>query len=481
MLIIELKDDGLILLDIKSSGIHQTIKNVETIPFKTSFKDALNDVHQLRALTSSIQRFSSAKTAILTISQNTLIYRDIFAPKTNPKYLTSLARHELTHALNLSSDYIIDYALLPQTSPENANKILIAGIQTPALHEIVEFFKRCDVRIMRVDSALNNLMHYLNAYHVERKTKTVLALEFSDQGLRQYFFKRGQFAYQRTNRLALSILDEDAQIKQLLDHVDKMHHFILAQAQGTKLDEVIVFGNHPKQAQLLSAITSELQLSASSIEIPSGFKDKQKLFDNAHIYAYGALAKPKRIKAIDFALSYNATYQKRDYLSHSKRWFNPILVLSIYFAVTTVIILSIQLKQTTDEIDQLNNYLNQASVVNKMLEINTMQAETSKLNEINAEIILIENVLTQYPKLSQALLNALYVNRPANISFSEIRYQDLVLEVDMNTDDVQLIYQYVAILKAQDSFKSVVYSKYEQDTQSGRYNTSLTLQLKEVK
>jgi Tfp pilus assembly protein PilN len=74
----------------------------------------------------------------------------------------------------------------------------------------------------------------------------------------------------------------------------------------------------------------------------------------------------------------------------------------------------------------------------------------------------------------------LYLNRPEDIRFTAIRYTDLNLEVDMNTRDAQLIHQYVTILKTQGTFKSVSYAKYEQDTQSGRFTTSLTLQLKEV-
>lgn len=479
MIFIELREDGITLLDLQMRGKHLIIKKTENLAFKTSFKDALNDVHQLRNLTSSIQHFSSAKTAILTLSQSNLIYRDIAAPKTNPKYLDSLARHELTHALNLSSDYIIDYALLPQTHPDNLNKILIAGIQTPVLHEIVEFFKRCDVRIVRVDSALNNLMHYLNTYHSESKLKTLLVLEFNDQGLRQYYFNKGQFIYQRTNRINLSNLDQESLMKQLLDQVDKMHHFILAQAQGTKLDEILIFGSHRKQDTLAQAITTQLQLPASCIQKPDPFKDKHDAFDNAHLYNYGALVKPKRLKAIDFGSSYNAIHQKRDWVSGSQRWFNPILVLTIYLIVTGLIILGIQIKQSNDDIDELNAYLNQSEVITKMAEINAMQAETAQLNAINSEITLIENVLSKYPKLSKELLDALYLNRPEDIRFSAIRYTDLSLEVDLNTSDVQLINQYVSILKTQASYKSVSYVKYEQDTQSGRYTTSLSLQLKE--
>lgn len=479
MYLIELKDDGITLLDIQVRGKHPILKKAETISFKTSFKDALSDVHQLRAMTSSIQHFSSARTAILIISQNNLIYRDIAAPKTNPKYLASLARHELTHALNLSSDYIIDYALLPQTQPDNMNKILIAGIQTPILHEIVEFFKRCDVRIVRVDSALNNLMHYLNQYHEGSKTKTLLVLELSDQGLRQYYFNKGQFTYQRTNRMNLGTLDQETMMKQLLDQVDKMHHFILAQAQGSHLDEILIFGSHSQQSAFAQAISTQLQLPASSMGMPSVFKDKHALYDNAQTYSYGAMVKPKKLKAIDFGTSYNATYQKKDWVSVSQRWFNPILVLTIYFVVTTLIILGIQIKQANDVIQETNAYLNQSDVVSKMAEIGVMQAETAKLNEINAEITLIENVLANYPKLNKDILDALYLNRPENINFSAIRYTDLTLEVDLSTTDVLLINQYVSILKAQDRFKSVTYVKYEQDAQSGRYNTSLTLQLKE--
>lgn len=480
MVLIELRDDGITLLDFKTRGKHRCIKKTQTLSFKTSFKDALNDVHQLRTLSTSIQHFSSAKNAILTLSQNNLIYRDISVPKSNPKYLASLARHELTHALNLSSDYIIDYAHIPQTHPDNLNRILIAGIQTPALHEIVEFFKRCEVRIIRVDSALNNLMHYLNQYHVHSKSKALLVLEFSDQGLRQYYFNKGQFTYQRTNRINLSTLDHETMMKQLLDQVDKMHHFILAQTQGTQVDEVLIFGNHAQQVDLADAITAQLQLSASCVQMPSDFKDIHNLFDNAHLYSYGAITKPKRLKAIDFGNLYNASYQKRDWVSGSQRWFKPILVLTIYFIITTLIIIGIQIKQTNASIVELNAYLNQPDVVVKMAEINAMQVEIMKLNQINTEISLIENVLIKYPRLSKKLLDALYLNRPEDIRFNAIRYTDLNLEIDLNTRDVQLIHQYVSSLKAQGSFKSVSYATYEQDVQSGVYHTSLSLQLKEV-
>ncbi|KAF0222244.1 MAG: hypothetical protein FD133_1861 [Erysipelotrichaceae bacterium] len=99
MLIIEIRDNTLRIIEATSNLNAFRITGSKTIEFDDSWKTYISNPEQAASLTQTLRSYKESK-FLLCLNNSSVIYRDMVVPKASPRYLTSLIRHELTHALN---------------------------------------------------------------------------------------------------------------------------------------------------------------------------------------------------------------------------------------------------------------------------------------------------------------------------------------------------------------------------------------------
>ncbi|MDP3442567.1 MAG: hypothetical protein Q8T08_06850, partial [Ignavibacteria bacterium] len=189
MNIIELRDYSLVLIKAKKNRSSIDVLESKTIEFEDSYKTSiLNPEHSGKIIQSIRHFFNHDRECYLCLSTTSTIYRDIVTPKTNEKYLKALVKHELTNALNLSSDYLIDYAHIGEFTSESVkqNKLLVTAIQTNHLKEILDFFELCSINIERIDVANNALVNFIKQNKVLSFTENAIIVDISNKQIRQY-------------------------------------------------------------------------------------------------------------------------------------------------------------------------------------------------------------------------------------------------------------------------------------------------------
>jgi hypothetical protein len=198
------------------------------------------------------------------------------------------------------------------------------------------------------------------------------------------------------------------------------------------------------------------------------------------IYALSMLYKTDKTKSIDFMSLYLEVNKKNDFVERINPLFSPSLAILTYFVLTTLIILVIKTNNTNQSIKEINSYLSQESVSTKMTEINESNNNISKMNEILTEIDHIQMVLNKIPRYNQEVIEKLFSVKSESISIILITYNNNSVDIEIETLESSLIYQYVTSLKEINYFKDVTYSKYERDEQSNLYTSTLTISLKEL-
>lgn len=123
MNIIELRDNSIVLIKARKRKSFFEVQNHLTIDLPDGYKSLMTDSNLMSEVHHAIRHFySQDRDCLLCLSITSVIYRDILTPKTNKKYLKSLVKHELVNALNLSSDYLIDYAQVGEITLENVKQ-----------------------------------------------------------------------------------------------------------------------------------------------------------------------------------------------------------------------------------------------------------------------------------------------------------------------------------------------------------------------
>lgn len=478
MNIIELRDYSLILIKAKKNRSTIDVLESKTIEFEDGYKASIFNPENSAKIIQSIRHFfEHDRDCLLCLSITSTIYRDIITPKTNEKYLKALVKHELTNALNLSSDYLIDYAHVGEFTNENVkqNKLIVSAIQTNHLKEILDFFALCSINIKRIDVANNALINFIKQNKVLSFTENTIIVDISSKQIRQYLFENGLYSYHRVTRV---IFDGKNNYSATLDAIEKMIQFSIAQGRIKKIDQIIFIG-FPFTAEELSEFKTDLNLNASQIDVSKSIHFKQDV-DIQLIYALSMLYKPNKKKNIDLMSLYNTLNRKNDLVERLNPLFLPTLAFVTYIIITTLIILVIKTTNTNKAIDEINVYLTQDKVLSKMFEITESMSRTNKMNEILVEVDNIQIIIDKLPRFNQTIISELYEVKPTDISIKTISYKSNTLEIDIETLNSSLIYQYIIELKTRSYYKNIEYSTYSKDETSGIYSSTIYLRLKEL-
>lgn len=478
MNIVELRDYSLVLIKAKKNRSSIEVLESKTIEFEDGYKACiLNPENSAKIIHSIRHFFNHDRDCLLCLSITSTIYRDIVTPKTNEKYLKALVKHELTNALNLSSDYLIDYAHIGEFTTENVKqyKLIVSAIQTNHLKEILDFFELCSMNIKRIDVANNALINFIKQNKILSFTENTIMVDISNKQIRQYLFENGQYSYHRVTRV---IFDGTNNYSATLDAIEKMIQFSIAQGRIKKLDQIIFIG-FPFKPDDLNTFKSDLNLNVSQIDVSKSIHFKQ-VEDIQLIYALSMLYKPKQKKNIDLMTLYNALNRKNDLVERVNPFFLPSLSFVTYIVLTTLIILLIKTSNTNKAIEEVNDYLTQDKVLSKMFEITESMNRTTKMNEILVEVENIQIIIDKLPRFNQTIIAELYEVKPIDISIKMISYNANTLEIDIETLDSSLIHQYIIELKTRSYYKDIEYSTYSRDETSGIYSSTIYLRLKEL-
>lgn len=480
MNIIELRDNSIVLIKARKRKSFIEVQNHLTIDLPDGYKSLMTDSNLMSEVHHAIRHFySQDRDCLLCLSITSLIYRDILTPKTNKKYLKSLVKHELVNALNLSSDYLIDYAQVGEITLENVkqSKLLISAIQTNLLTEILNFFEKCGLNIKKIDVSNHGLIRFSRHTQFIQPIINTVIVDISSKQIRQFLFESGQFSYHRVTKVNLDN-DTSNNYMLVLDAIEKMIQFSIAQGRIKTVDQIQFIG-FPLDHDSLDQFNQDLNIEVKLIDFTKSIHFKTEA-DPQLLYALSMLYKPDKFKSIDLMSLYLEINKKHDFIERINPLFSPTLAILTYFILTTLIILVIKTNNANQTINEINAYLSQESVSSKMAEINVSTNNTNKMNEILTELNHIQNVLNKIPRYNQEMIQTILNVTSESISIQEIRYSSNLIEIDIETLDSSLIYQYVILLKNENYFKDVTYSKYERDEQSGIYKSTISLSLKEL-
>lgn len=483
MLIVEIKDNSLIILEGEAKLTKFVLKKAKTFEISDNWKTHITNEENYETLASAFKMYKDSRTKIhLCLSTSAVIYRDMVIPKTNAKFTSALIRNELVNVLSLTPEYLIDYAILSE-SVENGNKfnkVLASAILTSTLNEYIEFFKSIGLGIKRVDVGLNALIKYLEFTDMVPAEKNTLVVNVGLQNIRQYLFEKGQYSFYRNTKLT-SNLEQGIfpSIDDYAENIEKMMHFALAQGQKTEVDDLILLGNKkvlPKLNKYLNARMtpgSRLLLKPRQIEC-DGFP-----FDSHYVYGLGVLfsTRKKRKKDIDLLNQYNEYYKIKIHILDPDQLFKPALII---FIATLVLLFSLKLfdsNRISSEIKSINAYLNQPSVISTMNEITSMRINIAEIKSISIEIEEIKKVLDSIPRFTQDKVTLIYFAKPTGITIKKMSYENRSIKISLVSNNSTLFYRYVLALSDLKAFEEVSYISYRSVNTDG-FSSEITIVLK---
>lgn len=483
MLIIEIRDNSIKLIQAESKVKAFFVKNAKLFEFEDSWKTFISNPDNALALTDAIKGFGKETKALLCLNTTTVLYREMVVPKANPRYLNTLIRHELSHALNLSSDFLIDYTILGESQKNEKKmwKILVTAVSAASLNEIIEFFDKTGLQITKVDVSLNSIQKYVEITKLVDKEKNLLVADIGSSSIRQYLFEKGKYSVNRTTKVAaLALADEQLSIQNATDTIEKMLQFSASLGPASAIDKIILFGSYPKIEHLKIFLNDKLEVDTSVMERPKILLPiKHKPFDHDEAYALGVLFSQrfKRTKDINLITAYNTHFSRSQSTLNLDAIFNSLAFGLAYVALFAVILTTLQTNLVNSDINKVNAYLTRPDVVETLAKIDEMKQNTAALSELTKELDSIQKVLDSIPRFNNVKITDLLNAKPEGIKVVMISFSENTVLISIESNDPTLIHQYVLALSQIQTFSEVSYTSYQWNTDSKNYTSEISLTL----
>lgn len=482
MLILEIKDQALLMMAADRRGSKFILNRTKIIDLGDNWKNYLATEKNRSTLIETLNGFKAPKNRIhLCLNHSSLIYRDIEVPKADPKTMAQLIRNELTNALNLSQDYLIDYKVIGETERGSNRfvRVLAAALQATVVNEYLEFFNTAGFRVQSVDVGLNAVTKYLEVTGLLQAETSVLIADVGTLNLRQFLFENGAYSFYRNTRLQEPVGNATSLIPLYTENISKMHSFALTQGKTRRVDAVLLFGRGPAIVKVRQELaTADIQ--ASLIAKPDRLDCTVQPFDPALVYALGVLftLKRKGPKDINLLQEYQTFYKIKPFMFNLDKLTKPILItVFTLLAVWAGILLGL-VYQHNQAIGELQAYLDQPEVVTRMAEIDALKSRTAKIGEMSAELDSIETVLLSNPVFDDAVIARLLSVKPETIELTRIEFKLASVEIGLSSPDPLLIQPYVSALNTLEGFANATYGSYTVDKASGLTRVTVTLTLK---
>jgi len=484
MLIIEIRDNTIRLIQAGNKVKTFTVKNAKTFDFEEGWKTFISNPDNASALTEAIKTYSKESKALLCLNTSSVIYREMVVPKASPRYLNTMIRHELNHALNLSNDYLMDYTIIGETIKNDTkmNKILVTAVLAQTLNEIVDFFDKIKLQIIKIDVSLNSLQKYVEITKLVNKDTNTLFADIGSSSIRQYLFEKGKYSVYRTTKVAaLAQSEEELSLETTTETIEKMVQFALSQGQNSGIEHIYLFGTYPHIEHLKLHISDTLGLDTQVLSRPKILIDsKHRQFAHDDVYALGSLFSQsfKRKKDINLLVAYNSFYSRSSSTLNLDALFNSLAFGLGYVALFALIFVTLQTNLVNSDIQKINNYLNQPSVIETLAKIASMKENIASLNEISAELTSIQTVLDSIPRFSDVKIKDLLTVMPSGLRLSALSFAENDVTLSITATNPSLIHHYVLRLSEVEAFSDVTYTTYQYETNSRLYTSEIHLTLK---
>jgi len=484
MLIVEIRDNSLALFDIEIRTKKNILKKFIEIEISDNWKNFISNKKNIDELADLFRDYSFVEAKVeLCMNISAIIYRDLTVPKTSPKFLTSLIRNELVNSLNLTPEYLIDYAIIGEVEKDEISyhKVLVSAIQESVLREYLIVFMQLNLKVDRVSVGLSSLIRYLEVTTVIEKDKSLLAVDIGAQSIRQFLFVDGQYSYFRNTKLISDTVTNTAPTSaEYAKQIEKMFQFAFAQGHKQEINLVLLFGNQLLIDELSTYLNEVKEITTTQLDSTKLIDYKYVPFNSDLIYVIGSFFanRYKRKKDIELLAQYNSYNKIKKYALDPKALFRPTAILvSLFLMFFTTFQIS-QATLLSNDIRIVQRYLNDPTVVAKMEEITSKRIKIAKINAIKSELDSIQKVLVSIPHLKSESIDALYSVKPATIMINKIGYANRMVTLDLTSVDSTSFHRYAIALSSLSYFEQVNYVNYRAESGSNIYSTEITLLLK---
>ena len=429
------------------------------------------------------------KEAIVSISSNLTIFKEMTVVKGKPQELQKTVRQQMQAELNLDDTYAVSYVVVGEAdrtedSAEPAYRILATACPNEIINSYREVFKLLGISLKSVMIGCNCITKVLLADTKIRSKMPLLAVQIDNNFISLNLYEQGQLSFSRFASIDAADYgySDDYVFEAVNENIFRMLQFHRSRNTGETIENVIFYGDTHEYVRLTDEL-EKLDLKTSLINVPPQIHGHENLEFSLYANAIGAMFKRnKEVEKINLLEADLGTVVKSKMKNENIGNYaligclaGSLLIAGGAYAASLFID-----KGVKDDIKATEDYINSPET---NAELEHHERLLSLKDVVNAYYAKIHNARDAYlsqPNITGAeydeaekILDDLCKEK--NIEYNKIinpRYQDGLLSFSVECDAQDKEYaqklpaDYVQKLQESDLFRNAAYAGYKIETRT---------------
>lgn len=257
----------------------------------------VKDVPRLATLINQVLKSNrmADKEAIISISSNLTIFKELHIPKAKEQDFVKMVRAEMQTQLGIDESYSVSYVIVGEETDEN-NQIVQKVLATACPYEIIDCYKRVfsmlTISLRSVMIGCNCITKVLLSDAKIKSKMPLLAVQIDNNFISLNLYEKGQLSFSRFASISAEDYgnSDDYVFEAVNENIFRMMQFQKSKNTGEVVENVVFYGDTHEFVRLTNAL-EQMGVRTSVITVPPQIHGYENLEFSSYANAIGAMFK----------------------------------------------------------------------------------------------------------------------------------------------------------------------------------------------
>lgn len=410
MLSFDITDKTIKIIKGSESGGKIRISDAVTIDIEDNSIEngTISDISGLASRITDILKAKNMKekNAIVSISSNQTIFKELTIPKAKGNQFLKMVKAEMQSQLGIDDTYSISYIIVDEYKEDKKStpilKILATACPYETLDNCKNLFSMLSISIKSVMIGCNCISKIILSDMRLCMKMPLLAVQIDRNFLSINLYDDLKLAFSRFTNVdpADYGFSSDYMTQAVTENLFRMIQFQKTRKDNQPIENVVFYGDLENIEYILKEV-EQLELNTSILNVPPQVKGCEKIDFSTYANAIGALFKrDKKTEKINLLETYSSGKGRIGGMNASATGILAgVFVLAIAAVGGTWFVLNMKQESLSDELSDIEYKISSSQKKKDMFDLLTIQEEL--INQYRKEIGIADEAFKTHPAISQ--------------------------------------------------------------------------------
>lgn len=421
------------------------------------------------------------KEAVISISSNLVIFKELHIPKAKGSQLLSMVQNQMQHTMGIADDYSISYTIAGEIEEDGVQAMKVLATACP--FEVVDCFRKVfsmlGIGLRSVAVACNTITRIILSDPKMRAKMPMLLVQIDPNFVSLNLYENNQLTFSRFASIDPVDYDNspDYIYEAVNENIFRMFQFQKSRNGDNPIQNVVFYGDTSENYIRLTNALEQMDITTSLLGIPNNIGGYENFEFQAYANAIGAMFRSNKDSERINLLEVDAAVGR----SSAGASFAISVGVAALAAVAVVagVTLFFQMTKSQYEADTaaIQTKIDSAETAQRIAAVDAMQAKIDKVTAYKTGVETAKYIYDTQPKLTSEVIETINENfKGTTADVTTYTYGEGAFSVSCTATDNDDPAQVVANFMEQDIFDNVTYTGYSGgDGENGQNEYTFTI------